>query len=70
MVKWNDFVTWVFFGLMAYAAHSATNNIDEMSKSVQELNKNVAVVINQVSTHSSEILEIRRRLEHIEKKEK
>lgn len=49
MPKWGDFVTWVFFGLLAYFAYSITNNVDRMSDSVSELNKNVAVVVYQVT---------------------
>ena len=66
MIKWNDFVNWAFFGLLAYFAYNVTTNLDDMSKSVQELNKNVAVVVTQVTNHSAEIVEIKRRLERIE----
>lgn len=49
MPRWSDFVSWVFFGLLAFFAYSVTSSVKDLNESVTELNKNMAVVIYQIS---------------------
>lgn len=55
MVKWNDFVGWLFFALLSYFAYDMNTTMKDMSHSVNDLNKNVAVVIFQSANHEQRI---------------
>jgi hypothetical protein len=49
MPKWSEFVSWMFFGLMAFYGYGVTSNMSELNKNIGELNKNMAVVVFQVT---------------------
>lgn len=55
MPQWKDFVSWIFFGLLAFYGYSVTANIDKMADSIATLNTNVAVVISTVNGHEKRI---------------
>ena len=55
MVKWNEFVAWLFFALLSYFAYDMNSTMKEVSHSVNDLNKNVAVMIFQGENHEERI---------------
>lgn len=55
MVKWSDFVAWLFFGLLSYFAYDMNSTMKEMKVSVIDLNKNVAVMLYQSTNHEERI---------------
>jgi cell division protein FtsB len=55
MPQWKDFVSWVFFGLLAYFGYSITGNVDSLTESVASLNKNVAVLLAIQGVHGENI---------------
>lgn len=60
MVKWNDFVAWLFFGVLGYLAWDMNTTLKSLSGSVNDLNKNVAVVVYQASNHEQRIITLER----------
>lgn len=66
MVKWKDFVAWLFLGLLTYLGWDMTTTMKSLSSSVADLNKNVAVVIYQVSNHDAEIRDLKSRVKSVE----
>lgn len=66
MIKWNEFVSWLFFALLSYFAYDMSNTTKNMSTSINELNKNVAVVVYQVSNQEKIINEHGQRLRDLE----
>jgi len=55
MIKWSDFVAWLFFGLLSYFAYDMNSTMKEMKVSVIDLNKNVAVMLYQSTNHEERI---------------
>ena len=55
MIKWSDFVAWLFFGLLSYFAYDMNSTMKEMNHSVVDLNKNVAVMVYQGTNHEERI---------------
>lgn len=66
MVKWSDFVAWLFFGLLSYFAYDMNTTMKDMSVSVNELNQSVAVVLVQQDGNKLSIEKLERRIEKIE----
>ena len=65
MVKWSDFVAWLFFGLLSYFAYDMNTTMKDMSVSVNELNQSVAVVLVQQDGNKLSIEKLERRIEKI-----
>jgi arginine exporter protein ArgO len=55
MIQWKEFISWLFFGMLAFYGYSITNNIDKMADSVATLNTNVAVIISTLQVHEKRI---------------
>lgn len=68
MPKWSDFVTWAFFGLLAYFAFNLTSSVDDMSHSMGELNVKMAVVVEQVQAQRKDFDKLDMRVGELEKK--
>lgn len=66
MVKWGDFVGWIFFGLLSYFAYDMNSTMKDVSISVAELNQSVAVVLVQQATSKEALDEVKKRVEKIE----
>ena len=62
MIKWNDFIAWVFFGLLSYFAYDMNQTMKEMNHSVVDLNKNVAVMVYQGTNHEERIKDLENRV--------
>jgi hypothetical protein len=70
MVKWKDFVAWLFLALLSYQGWDMTSTMKNLTASVADLNKNVAVVITQVANHDEEIRELKTRVKDVEDHER
>lgn len=68
MPKWSDFVSWAFFGLMAYFGYQLTSSVDRVSESIQELNVKMAVVVYQIQAQDKEMGRLDKRVERLEGK--
>lgn len=68
MPKWSDFVSWVFFGLIAYFGYQLTSSVDKMSDSIADLNVKMAVVVERDQAQSKEIDRLDKRVEKLEVK--
>jgi ubiquinone biosynthesis protein UbiJ len=68
MPKWSDFVSWLFFGLIAYFGYQLTTSVDKMSDSMHELNVKMAVVVEQVQTQRKDFDKLDARVERLETK--
>lgn len=62
MVKWNEFVAWVFFALLSYFAYDMNSTMKDMNHSVVDLNKNVAVILYQGANHEERIKDLELRV--------
>jgi len=51
VVTFSQFVSWVFYGLLAYVAVDIMRSIREVKDSIATLNTQVAVVIAQTESH-------------------
>lgn len=67
-MKWQKFVEWIFYGLLGYFAFSIDSNIKDMSKSIQTLNTQMAVQINENTSVKSKVDDHEGRLRLIESK--
>lgn len=68
MPKWSDFVSWIFFGLLAYYGNSLTTSGNKISESVQELNIKMAVMVEHDQVQAREIEKLDTRVGDLEKK--
>lgn len=69
MPQWKDFVSWIFFGMLAFYGYSISTNMDKITDSIAQLNINVAVVVEKVSTQGKELEKIDARVIRLEHKE-
>lgn len=69
MPQWKDFVSWVFFGMLAFYGYSISSNMDKITDSIGQLNINVAVVVEKVSAQGKELERIDTRVIRLEHKE-
>lgn len=67
MPKWSDFVSWVFFGLLAYYANSLTTSVQDMSDSIADLNVKMAVVVERDQTRGKDIDALKVRVDRLER---
>lgn len=49
-MKWDKVAEFLFFGLLSYVALSMSGNMEKIQNGVQELNKQVAVIISENHT--------------------
>ena len=54
-LEWKDIVPWLFCGGWSCIGIYVANSLRQMSDSVQQLNVNVAVVIEKVGNHEKRI---------------
>jgi hypothetical protein len=68
MIAWNKVVNWAFFAMLSYFAYDLSTTMKHMGVSINELNRNVAVLAYQSNAFKDEISEIKRRLNAIDKR--
>lgn len=51
VITFSQFVSWIFYGLLAYVAVDIMRSIREVKDSISTLNTQVAVVIAQTESH-------------------
>ena len=68
MVKWSDFVAWLFFALLSYFAWDMNSTMKDMSVSVNTLNTAVAVMLVRQDTTAKDIEKMDVRLQKLEGK--
>lgn len=68
MVKWSDFVAWLFFALLSYFAWDMNSTMKDMSVSVNTLNTSVAVMLVRQDTTAKDIEKMDVRLQKLEGK--
>lgn len=66
MPKWSDFVSWAFFGLIAYFGYQLTTSVEKMSDSVQELNVKMAVMVERDNRQELDLEKLGTRVEKLE----
>jgi hypothetical protein len=66
-MEWQKFVEYVFYGLMGGVAVYVAHSIDEMRKSIEKLNIHMAGVTEKGIQNEKENMEIKRRLERLER---
>lgn len=54
-MEWKDVAIWLFFGGWSCIGLYVANSISRMGNSVEKLNVNVAVVVQQLSEHDRRI---------------
>jgi hypothetical protein len=54
-MKFHHFMTWVFYGALAFAGYRVVGVLDRLEDSVNELNVKMAVVIMQNAAHEKEL---------------
>jgi len=69
-IQFSQFVSWVFYGLLAYVAVDIMKSIREVKDSIATLNTQVAVVIAQTEAHKEVLDKHDERIHSLETKEK
>ena len=69
-MKWQQFATWLFYGVLGYVALSISGNIEKMQTGIQELNTKVAVIISEGNTTKTILTDHEDRLRVLEQKTK
>lgn len=66
-MTWPEISSWLFIAAWSAIGLYVARSIQRISISIEKLNVNVAVVIEQVSGHAEDIKELKRRVERVER---
>ena len=66
--SFKDFIQWGFYGLISFGGYLTLGVIQDVTVSIQTLNKNVAVIIERTAWHRRDIDELGLRVERLETK--
>lgn len=67
-ISLRQIVTWLFYLVISGAATLVTTNLSQISTSVQELNKHMAIVLYQQGRHEKRLDAYDKRLSELERK--
>lgn len=65
-MRFHHFITWVFYGALAFAGYRVVEIMDRLESSVNELNVKMAIVIQQNAIHERQIDSHEGRLRQLE----
>ena len=68
MLDITQFIQWLLYGVLSGCAMYAVNVLSKMRDSIDQLNIQVAVIIEKHDTHDNEIKELKTRLHDLETK--
>ena len=66
MQTWNVFADWASKGILSFVAMYAVHILSELKRSIDDLNKNVAQLIERSNWHSNELKMLDARLIRLE----
>jgi len=66
-LDFKTFASWIFYGLLSFLAYSGVQTLDDLSSSINRLNQNVAVVINNMQWHKETLDDHEGRLKKLER---
>lgn len=59
MTDFNEFISWVFYGLISFAFYRIDKNLSDVSRGVENLNLSVAIEIQKNSAIKESVDEIK-----------
>jgi len=55
MIDWHEFFTWMLLGGISAIASYIAKSVGKMSKSIEDLNRHMAVIVERTTNHEKRI---------------